>query len=114
MDAAPYDISPADFINLVKNAEMVCTDSFHGTVFSLIYGKKFFTFVRFSEKATLSTNSRIYTLLKRMGVEDRLVREDTDIDMILRQKLDIPAIQGRLNAFRQESLRYLTEALERK
>mgnify|MGYP004510822133 CR=1 FL=1 len=114
VDAAPYDISPADFINLVKNAEMVCTDSFHGTVFSLIYGKKFFTFMRFSEKATLSTNSRIYTLLKRVGVENRLVREDTDVDMILKQDLDNQVIQDGLNAFRQESLRYLAEALEKK
>ena len=77
VDYAPFDISPTDFINLVKNSEMVCTDSFHGTVFSLIYSKQFFTFMRFSDKATLSTNSRITTLLKCIGVEDRLVCQKT-------------------------------------
>ena len=70
VDYAPYDVSPADFINLIKNAEYVCTDSFHGTVFSIIYQRTFFTFMRFSEKATLSTNSRIDTLLGKMGLKD--------------------------------------------
>lgn len=86
VDFAPYDISPVEFINLVKNAEIVCTDSFHGTVFSLIYSKKFYTFMRFSEKATLSTNSRINTLLKKMGVEDRLVAQGSDVDELLSKK----------------------------
>ena len=63
-DETPYDIGPAEWINLIRNAEYVCTDSFHGTVFSLINNTKFFTFERYSTKdAKLSTNSRIYSLL---------------------------------------------------
>lgn len=114
VDEAPYDVSPADFINLVKNAEIVCTDSFHGTVFSLVYGKKFFTFMRFSDKATLSTNSRINTLLKRVGVEERLVTQDSNVDEMLAMEMDAKAIQERLNAFRNDSLEYLKKALEKK
>lgn len=114
VDIAPYDISPADFINLVKNAEMVCTDSFHGTVFSLIYGKKFFTFMRFSDKATLSTNSRIHTLLKCMDVEDRLVLKNTNVDEMLNKTMNIAIIQDKLTDFRNESLGYLKRALEKK
>ena len=34
------DVGPIDFLNLIKNAEIVCTDSFHGAVF-LLYLKKF-------------------------------------------------------------------------
>lgn len=114
VDVAPYDVSPADFLSLVKNAEVVCTDSFHGTVFSLIYGKKFFTFMRFSDKATLSTNSRINTLLKRLGVEDRLVMQDSNVDEMIAKEMDAKAIQERLNAFRSDSLEYLMKALEKK
>lgn len=114
VDFAPYDISPVEFINLVKNAEIVCTDSFHGTVFSLIYSKKFYTFMRFSEKATLSTNSRINTLLKKMGVEDRLVAQGSDVDELLSKKMDIKLIQDRMDKFRNESLEYLEKALEKK
>ena len=91
---------------------MICTDSFHGTVFSLIYGKKFFTFLRFSDKATLSTNSRINTLLKHIEVEDRLVYKNTHVDEMLRKEIDVETIQNRLNDFRSESLKYLKKALE--
>lgn len=114
VDYAPFDISPTDFINLVKNSEMVCTDSFHGTVFSLIYSKQFFTFMRFSDKATLSTNSRITTLLKCIGVEDRLVCQKTDLESLLNSKMDIDGIQSRISKFRSASLHYLKNALEGK
>ena len=72
-DYTPWNISPADFVNLVKYAEYVCTDSFHGTVFSIIYSRNFFTFKRFNKKASLSTNTRITSLLTRIGLMDRLV-----------------------------------------
>lgn len=72
-DYTPWDISPADFVNLVKYAEYVCTDSFHGTVFSIIYSRNFFTFKRFNKKASLSTNTRITSLLTRVGLMYRLV-----------------------------------------
>ena len=35
-DFAPYDVSPERFLNLLRNAEYVCTDSFHGTAFSIL------------------------------------------------------------------------------
>lgn len=34
-DFAPYDVSPERFLNLLRNAEYVCTDSFHGTACSV-------------------------------------------------------------------------------
>lgn len=63
-DYAPYDINPFDWINLINNAEYICTDSFHGTVFSILNNKNFFTFNRYDSKNKMSTNSRISTLLK--------------------------------------------------
>lgn len=112
VDDAPYAVSPLDFINLVRNAEFVCTDSFHGTVFSNIYQKEFFTFIRFKQNATLSTNSRISTLLKIIGAEDRLATEDSDIRRLLANKVDASNIQKRIEEFRESSLRYLSYALE--
>ena len=70
----PYDVSPSDFLRLVKNAEYFCTDSFHGTIFSLIFGRKFFTFRRFSGNATLSTNTRIESLAEMLGIKPRKAR----------------------------------------
>lgn len=59
-DIGLYDISPADFVSLIKYSRYVFTDSFHAVVFSLIYKKEFFVFQRDSCK---TMGSRIYSLL---------------------------------------------------
>ena len=56
-DYMPYDIDPADFLNLIRNAEYVCTDSFHCSVFSMLYKKIFFTFKRYTRKTRSSTKA---------------------------------------------------------
>lgn len=108
VDMAPWHVSPADFVNLVKNAECVCTDSFHGTVFSIIYSRPFFTFKRFNKKASLSTNTRITSLLTRLGLMDRLV-----LDMDCEQTFDIDwnKIQSGVSQFRKASSEYLLNAI---
>ena len=60
-DETPYDIDPADFLNLIRNAEYVCTDSFHCSVFSILYKRQFFTFRRYNRNTKQSTNSRLDT-----------------------------------------------------
>ncbi len=62
------DVSPNDFISLIKYASYVITDSFHGAVFSLIYQKNFFVFER-PEKVPMG--SRISNLMNLFGTEDR-------------------------------------------
>lgn len=46
-DLTLYDVDPGQFLNLIRNAKYVCTDSFHCSVFSIQYKKEFFTFRRF-------------------------------------------------------------------
>ena len=67
--------------------------------------------MRFSDKSTLSTNSRIETLLKRLGVSDRLVQQNADVDKMLATEIDTEKIQKQLDGFREESLQYLVGAL---
>lgn len=111
VDLAPYDVPPEGFISLVKNAEIICTDSFHGTVFSLIYKKQFFTFKRFSDKATLSTNTRIDTLLKKLQVQDRLIQKSVTVSNAMDKSIDYDEVQHYLDEFRGSSLNYLKDSL---
>lgn len=46
-DVRLYDVDPGQFLNLIRNAKYVCTDSFHCSVFSIQYEREFFTFRRF-------------------------------------------------------------------
>lgn len=72
-DKVISDVGPIDWVNLIKHADMVATDSFHGCVFSIIYQRQFMVFKRFSDNNKLSQNSRVYTLLSAYGLENSLV-----------------------------------------
>lgn len=67
------DIGPAEWLGLIENASYVCTDSFHGCIFSSIFHKEFVLFKRFKDADKSSENSRIYTLAKMLEVEDRII-----------------------------------------
>lgn len=110
-DETPFNVSPTEFINLIKNAEYVCTDSFHGTVFSIIHKRTFFTFRRFCESATLSTNTRIYSLLKRFQLENRLIKQGDKASDLMKIEIDYSKVFSILNAFREESIQYLENSL---
>ena len=70
-DIAPYDVAPDRFLNLLRGASYVCTDSFHGSCFSIIHRKKFVAFNRYAEGAKHSKNSRIDTLCGNLGLQER-------------------------------------------
>lgn len=111
-DEIPYDIGPGEFINLIRNAKYVCTDSFHGTVFSLINNIDFFTFERFSNKnSKMSTNSRIYSLLDLVNLKNRLLKGNENIDEVIKSKIDFENVNKILNDLRKSSKKFLLESL---
>ncbi|MBR2694391.1 MAG: polysaccharide pyruvyl transferase family protein [Thermoguttaceae bacterium] len=63
---------PAEFVSLIRSAECVVTDSFHGTVFSILYHRPFRTMMRDRRDGASSMNSRVKTLLETFGLESRL------------------------------------------
>lgn len=67
-DERLYDVSPEQFISLIKYAEHVFTDSFHAVVFSNIYQKQYFVFNR-SKKGEMS--SRIVNITELFHQEER-------------------------------------------
>lgn len=72
-DEQMIDVSPEQFISLIKYADCIFTDSFHACVFSAIYKKDLFAFRR---NHSNSMASRIYTFTKLFGIEERFC--DTD------------------------------------
>lgn len=111
VDLAPYDIGPAEFINLIRNAKFMCTDSFHGTVFSILNSTSFFAFRRYEETSGFSTNDRMHTLLEWTGFTNRMLNGNEQIDDGL---LEIPNFEYALQEVekkRKMSLEYLKNAL---
>lgn len=111
-NAVPFEVGPAEFVSLIRKAAYVCTDSFHGMAFSVNYGVPFSVFKRFKDNDPKNQNSRIFNLLKKLGLEARLV------DYADKQHCQVPLTCDFTQAHRLladeriRSLEYLKNALE--
>lgn len=106
-DRIILDAGPKQYLGLIKNAAFFCTNSFHGTVFSILFNKQFLGF-RHSK-----TNSRIDNLLQKTDLRDRqLVHWD---ERAIRDRLvttiDYDPVQPRLRREIDKSIDYLVTAL---
>lgn len=111
-DENPYDVNPADFLNLIRNASYVCTDSFHCSVFSVLYSRKFFTFRRYTRNTKQSTNSRLDTLFKMVGMEGRIMNGDEDIKSVVNKDINYELVHNKLKRVREDSYEYLIKSLQ--
>jgi ferredoxin len=103
------DAGPAEFLGLFRDAAYVCTNSFHGTVFSVQFQKPFFTAVAPAEMAA-PERSRTYSLLSALGLTHRIIGKGDTAS--LGDGVDWPAVTEKLEAARRSSLGYLRCALE--
>jgi len=108
VDYAPDNIGPFEFLNLIKYAKYICTDSFHGCVFSLLFEKNFFAFKRFSDKDKMSTNTRVTDLLTKFNLCDRLVE---DYNSIILNEIDYTKVNESICGFRNYSMSFLMNSL---
>lgn len=113
-DIRLYDVDPGQFLNLIRNAKYICTDSFHCSVFSIQYKKEFFTFRRFASSNKQSTNSRLDTLFNMTGINGRLLVGDEEISEVLNNTIDYDLVHEKLRINRDKSYQYLLTALEDK
>ncbi len=111
-DLQPADVGPCDFLKLMKNAQYVCTDSFHGCVFATQFERQLFAFRRFSNKDKMSTNDRISTLLKMLDMEDRLIYGTENCDEYITKITNYFGAKKLLEIKRRESIVYLKNAFE--
>lgn len=108
----PFEVGPAEFVQLIANANYVLTDSFHGLAFSINFNKPFTVFKRFKDEDKINQNSRIINLLSITGLEDRV----SDIAAYApREKdclCDFSQAKTALEKQRLESMRFLKNSLE--
>lgn len=97
-------VGPIEFVELIKNASYVCTDSYHGMIFSIIYQKNFTIFERFDTNNKYNQNARIYSLLKALGLNNRLSVNNID-------KIAYDDVNEKLDININSSLKFLHESL---
>ncbi|MBE6778101.1 MAG: polysaccharide pyruvyl transferase family protein [Ruminococcaceae bacterium] len=96
-----YTADPIEFLRYLQDARYVVTNSFHGTVFSVLFQKQFVCV------PMEGTSSRMVDLLEKVGLSHRLLGDDLDIDA----PIDYRPVQAILEAERQRCRRLLQEAI---
>ena len=95
---------PAEFLNLLKNATLVCGRSMHLVAFSLIMHKPFYALSR-------SGGARVSHLLEEVGLSSRLVRVDSDLSSIDMEPIDWITVETRMATLREMGYHFFKEVL---
>ena len=103
------EASPEEWVSLISKSKLICTDSFHGTMFALIFHKDFFVYER-QYKETGSQSSRITNILNLTGLLNRYIVDDlrdvvSEIDWV-----EVDKINGEN---RLKSKEFLEKAIKR-
>lgn len=102
-----HTVDPLEYIELFKKATYICTDSFHGTVFSIIFNKDFNCFDSKNNKK----DSRRKNVLEQIGLLDRLcLIEDNQINI---NEIDFSDINSNVRRISDESKVFLEKQDEK-
>lgn len=104
-----YQCTPTEFVYLIKNCEIVCTDSFHASVFAYIFDKPLKIFKR--QDSHKSMNSRLVSLMKILNLDDNVYyKEGQSFDNLFVVDYD----KSRLMQEQVKFKNYLDEKLKEK
>lgn len=96
------DVGPEEFLGLISGAEMIITNSFHGTAFSLIFEKPFWS---------LSSNVRIVDVLEKFELTDRRIESYEEWREKKNYEIDYAVFDSKMNNLISESKQYIDTAL---
>ncbi len=97
-DEYVFDAGPKEFLSLFKHASYVVTTSFHGTAFSLIFEKNFYTLIKNYK------SQRMTDLLELVGLSDRIYSEDIEVGL---KPIDFANCRNVINFERERGIAYL-------
>lgn len=104
--------SPFEVLAYFKNAEEVITDTFHGSIFSVMTRRRFTTLVRKSVGNGYGNEEKLTDLLNRLGLANRLTTKVEDAESINDKPIDYTKVDELLKLHRKEAKAYLRKNLE--
>lgn len=107
-----FNAGPAEFLGLLQNASFVVTNSFHGTAFSINFKKPFIVPINMNLPPGKALNSRITSLLKAVGLEDRQLPAGSNLIKKDQLEVDFSEATVRLEKERMKSIAFLHNALQ--
>lgn len=102
-------VSPEEFLYLVNHATIVCTNSYHGSIFSILYNKLFYLFSRTYTMQGYDESSRFDSLFETLNIPiPKLSIDNLEIPY---ERIEYKNINNRLDICRQNSYNYIKESL---
>ena len=102
-DEAIIPNTPLEVLAWFKGADYVITDTFHGTIFSIITYKQFGTLIR------LTNVQKLTSLLCDLNLSDRCISAEKDMDVILKSPINYCVVEDILRKEREKALKFLCE-----
>ncbi|WP_301847128.1 polysaccharide pyruvyl transferase family protein [uncultured Parabacteroides sp.] len=99
-----HDLGPKEWLGYITKASYVVTDSFHGTMLSLMLETPVITNI-----AVKSTSSRITSIMARLGIQEQLIDNIEEFDI---ERIKFNPYQNILKNFISESQEYLISAIQ--
>ena len=98
-------VDPLELFSWFENADYIFTDTFHGTVLSIVCNTEFF--------AKISENqNKLGFLLQEYGLESRKIESFLECEILSDQRIDFNVLNDKIKAIREKSLKFLKDALE--
>lgn len=96
-----------DWLKYIQSSQFVVTNSFHGTVFAILFHKPF---VSVKIKGS-GMNDRLTTLLNDIGLSERFCESVEETTNIINKQIDWEDVDAKLAILRQNSIDFLSGAL---
>lgn len=104
-------VSPLEAIDYFKKADYVFTDTFHGTILSVINERQFQVFVRNSENNKYGNEEKLIFLLNNLGLESRILNVDDNFIETGLKKIDYKIVNNIISREKQRTFDYINELL---
>jgi hypothetical protein len=102
-----YTCNPPEFLWLIKNAEYVITSSFHGTVYSVLFKKPFYSI----NPEPHAPVSRIRDFLEEVSLEDRLVEDPKFLPSLIFEEVEFSNAEKKIERMKKRSIKFLKKAV---
>lgn len=83
---------PDEMLGYFKKAEYVVTDTFHGTIFSVLYHRPLAVFCRSPKKTDYSNENKLLDLVTKLQLKDQLVKQPEELQQVLTHEIDYALI----------------------
>lgn len=97
-----FDAGPDEMLSIIKESDLIITNSFHGCAFSIIFEKNFWCIPH------TTRGTRMIELLSSLGLNERIVKDD---NVSYGEEIDYKTVSENRNLYVRESLKYLNKSI---